>query len=48
MKKQLVLAASLAVLALPPCAVAQAPADRWGFSIAPYLWLPNVNGDLRF
>jgi len=49
MKKQLVLAASLAVLALPQCAVAQqAPPDRWTFSIAPYAWLPNMNGDLRF
>ena len=48
MKRQLVLAAGLAVLALPQCAVAQAPADRWTFSLAPYLWLPSMNGDLRY
>ncbi len=26
----------------------QAPADRWTFSITPYLWLPNVNGTLNY
>jgi len=47
-KEQFVLVASLAVLALPPCAIAQAPADRWTFSVMPYLWLPNMNGDVRY
>ena len=24
------------------------PADQWTFSIAPYLWLPNINGTLKY
>ena len=48
MKKQWVLAASLAILALPQSAVAQTPADRWTFSLLPYVWLPSMNGDLRY
>ena len=24
------------------------PADQWTFSITPYLWLPNVNGTLKY
>ena len=24
------------------------PADEWKFSITPYLWLPNVNGTLKY
>ena len=26
----------------------QAPSDRWTFSLQPYLWLPSVEGDLRY
>jgi hypothetical protein len=25
-----------------------APADQWTFSITPYLWLPNINGTLKY
>jgi hypothetical protein len=25
-----------------------APSDRWTFSITPYLWLPNINGTLKY
>src|SRR5512139_1029983 len=25
-----------------------APADQWKFSITPYLWLPNINGELKY
>jgi hypothetical protein len=25
-----------------------APADRWTFSVTPYLWLPNINGTLKY
>jgi hypothetical protein len=25
-----------------------APADQWTFSLTPYLWLPNVNGTLKY
>lgn len=41
------LLAALALLA-PLAAGAQAPADRWTFSVMPYLWLPSVDGKLRF
>ncbi len=27
---------------------AQAADDRWSFSLAPYLWLPNIHGTLRY
>src|SRR5215471_3307721 len=27
---------------------AQSAEDRWSFALTPYLWLPNVNGTLRF
>jgi hypothetical protein len=45
--------AALAMLAaaLPGCATAQSlqvqPA-QWQFTVTPYIWLPNVNGRLRF
>ncbi len=29
-------------------AQSDAPADQWTFSITPYLWLPNVNGTLKY
>ena len=25
-----------------------APADKWTFSVTPYLWLPNINGTLKY
>jgi hypothetical protein len=41
---------ALSVIAAP-CALAQAgsaAADRWQFSVTPYLWLPNVDGTLKY
>lgn len=35
-------------LIAPAVATAQAPADRWTFSLAPYLWLPSVDGKLNY
>jgi len=32
----------------PAQAQSAAPADQWTFSITPYLWLPNVNGTLKY
>lgn len=40
-----------AMYALVPCAYGQSAAstaDRWQFAITPYLWLPNVDGTLKF
>ena len=41
---------TLAVLALcgSLSAEEQPPDNQWKFSITPYLWLPNVNGDLKY
>ena len=45
--------ALLAVLVFAICsgpaqAQSTAPADQWTFSITPYLWLPNINGTLKY
>jgi opacity protein-like surface antigen len=42
--------AGLAAAALLVSAGAQAQTaeDRWSFSLTPYLWLPNVNGTLKY
>jgi len=37
-----------ALVAMPLHSAAQAPTDRWTFSLQPYLWLPSVEGDLRY
>jgi len=44
------IAGALAALALlgPARAGAQAPAERWTFSVMPYLWLPGMDGTLRY
>jgi hypothetical protein len=36
------------VLTTPAQAQTAAPADEWKFSITPYLWLPNINGTLKY
>jgi len=36
------------VIATPAHAQTAAPADQWQFSITPYLWLPNINGTLKY
>lgn len=50
MKKQIGTAVLLSTLALSPVAVqAQSAADGdWKYSVMPYLWLPSVDGKLRF
>ena len=35
-------------LLAPARASAQAPADKWNYSIMPYLWLPSMDGTLRY
>lgn len=39
--------AAIALAALPG-AQAQPAADRWTFAVSPYLWLPNVDGTLKY
>jgi hypothetical protein len=41
---------TLAALVLfgPLGAAEQAPDDQWTFSITPYIWLPNINGTLKY
>ncbi len=45
-----ILAALMAAAALFAAsqAEAQVKGDQWNFSITPYLWLPNVNGTLKY
>jgi hypothetical protein len=50
-----VLALMMLIVIVAPVMTAQAqaqsdalPADQWKFSITPYLWLPNVNGTLKY
>lgn len=47
MKSKTLWIAYLALLTAAP-ALAQAPADRWSFSLTPYLWLPSMDGTLRY
>ena len=37
-----------AIFTAPAQAQSVAPADQWTFSITPYLWLPNINGTLKY
>jgi hypothetical protein len=37
-----------AIFTAPVQAQSVEPADTWTFSITPYLWLPNVNGTLKY
>jgi len=39
---------TVAILPGPAQAQYAAPADQWTFSITPYLWLPNINGTLKY
>jgi len=47
---RMVLMAVMAAMVFTTPAQAQtaAPADEWKFSITPYLWLPNINGTLKY
>jgi hypothetical protein len=46
----LIILATLAALTLcgPQSAAAQTPGSQWTFSITPYIWLPNVDGTLKY
>lgn len=50
MRRHAVIAATLGALLLlaPLHANAQAGGDPWRFTLTPYLWLPNVDGTLKF
>ena len=48
MLKIAALALSTACALAPLGALAQQAADRWTFSVMPYLWLPGVDGSLRY
>jgi len=50
MKRNAAIAATLAPLLLlaPLHAMAQVAAEKWTFSLMPYLWLPSVDGTLRY
>jgi hypothetical protein len=36
------------ILTSPAQAQSVTPADQWTFSITPYIWLPNINGTLKY
>ena len=36
------------LLAMPLHSAAQAPTDRWTFSLQPYVWLPGLDAQLRY
>jgi len=36
------------VLLLPLITSAQLPSNQWQFTITPYLWLPNIDGTLKY
>ena len=44
----LLAAITAAIFSAPAHAQAVAPANQWIFSITPYLWLPNINGTLKY
>ena len=50
MKRRRTWIASLILLGsiAAPGAQAQAPADRWTFTLTPYVWLPSADGSLRY
>jgi len=50
MNARTIATAALAALSLaaPLAASAQAPTDKWTFSVMPYLWLPSIDGKLHY
>jgi hypothetical protein len=44
----LLAAMTAGIFATPAQAQSVPPADRWTFSLTPYLWLPNINGTLKY
>jgi len=49
-RARIITLATLAALAMcgPLSAAAQTPGNQWAFSITPYLWLPNIDGTLKY
>lgn len=47
-RSALIAALAATALLLPLRASAQAAADKWNFSLAPYLWLPGIKGTLNY
>ena len=49
-RTRLMTLATIAALALcgPLSAAALTPGNQWAFSITPYLWLPNIDGTLKY
>jgi hypothetical protein len=45
--RRICLAAGISLLS-PSAAHAEGTSDRWTFAVTPYLWLPNVNGTLKY
>jgi hypothetical protein len=39
---------TIGTLIAPASAAAQAGGDQWRFTLTPYLWLPNIDGTLKF
>ena len=48
MRMVLLAAMTAMIFTAPAQAQSVASADQWKFSITPYLWLPNVNGTLKY
>jgi hypothetical protein len=47
-KKLLAAVIAIGTLIAPARAAAQAGGDQWRFALTPYLWLPNIDGTLKF
>lgn len=51
MRQNLLIALIALSLLAAPCAIAQtagSSTERWQFAVTPYVWLPNVDGTLKF
>jgi hypothetical protein len=44
----LLAAITTAIFSAPAQAQSTAPTNQWTFSVTPYVWLPNVNGTLKY
>jgi hypothetical protein len=48
MSRKTLIALAMAALAAPLPVAAQTSGGGWSFSVMPYLWLPSIDGALRF